>query len=158
GSYNENFGNVTLDVNAGGNLRKNRYRSNNGATAGGLNSPNLFNLGASVDRPVLSSFISRKNVESLFAAATVGIDNTYYLGATVRNDLSSALTEDYNSYLYSSVNGAVVFSEWMSSDVLTFGKLRGSIAQVGSDLDPYQIAFTYGIGTPYGSDPSFTVP
>jgi len=158
GTYSENFGRVTLDINAGGNLRKNRFHSNNGATAGGLNSPNLFNLGASVDRPTLTSVINRKNVQSLFAAATVGIDNTYYLGATVRNDWSSALPVDNNSYLYSSANAAVVFSEWLQSDILTFGKLRASVAQVGSDLDPYQIAFTYGIGTPYGSDPSFTVP
>lgn len=159
GSYDREFGGVKLDLNVGGNLRQNRYRANNGATAGGLSSPNLFTLAASVDRPVLSSVTQKKNVQSVFGAATLSFFDTYYIGGTLRNDWSSALPVDNNSYLYSSLNAAVVFSEWIgTNNILSFGKLRGSIAQVGSDLDPYQIDFTYGIGTPYGSDASYQVP
>src|SRR5690606_17551281 len=66
--------------------------------------------------------------------------------------------EDNNSYLYPSGNISFVFSELIPSEVLSFGKLRASVAQVGSDVDPYQIAFAYGIGTPYGSRPTFDGP
>src|SRR5690606_30715759 len=101
----------------------------------------------------------KKNVQSVFGAATLSFFDTYYIGGTLRNDWSSALPVDNNSYLYSSLNAAVVFSEWIgTNNILSFGKLRGSIAQVGSDLDPYQIKFAYGIGTPYGSDASYQVP
>lgn len=158
GIYTNTFGKISLDGTVGGNIRKNRYASNNAATVGGLTSVNLFTVGASVDRPTLSNFKSEKDVQSLFASATLGYDNTYYLGATIRNDWSSALPVENNSYLYSSATGSVIFSNWITSSVLSFGKLRASVAQVGSDLDPYQVALVYNLGTPYGSNPNFVVP
>ncbi len=158
GTYQQNFGDISIDANLGGNLRQNRFHSNNAATVGGLNVPNLFNLGASVDRPTLSSLITRKDVQSVFAALNLGYKNFLYVGGTLRNDWSSALPVDNNSYLYPSGNVSFVFSELIGSSVLSYGKLRASIAQVGSDVDPYRIAFSYGIGTPYGSSSSFNVP
>jgi len=157
-TYQQNFGSMSVDANVGGNLRQNRFHSNDAATVGGLNVPNLFNLGASVDRPALSSFISRKDVQSVFAALNLGFNNLLYIGGTLRNDWSSALPADNNSYLYPSGNVSFVFSELIGSTALSYGKLRASVAQVGSDVDPYRIAFSYGIGTPYGSSSSFNVP
>lgn len=157
-TYQQNFGEISVDANLGGNLRQNRFHENNAATVGGLNVPNLFNLGASVDRPTLSSRITRKDVQSVFAALNLGYKNFLYVGGTLRNDWSSALPVDNNSYLYPSGNVSLVFSELLGTDFLSYGKLRASVAQVGSDVDPYRIAFSYGIGTPYGSSPSFNVP
>lgn len=155
-SYNQVFGDFSVDANLGGNQRVNDFHRNIGSTVGGLNTPNLFTLGASTDRPNLTSFISEKKVNSVFAAANFGYKNWLYLGATIRNDWSSALPVDNNSYMYPSVSGSIVFSEFMGqSSVLSFGKVRASWAQVGSDLDPYRINNTYNSGTPYGSTPSF---
>lgn len=149
---------ITLDANLGGNIRKNDYHSNNGSTVGGLNVPNLFTLSASTDRPNLSSFISEKQVNSVFAAANFGYKNFLYVGATIRNDWSSALSPDNNSYLYPSVSGSLVFSELMNSSIFSFGKIRASWAQVGADVDAYSINPVYGSGNPYGSNPVFSLP
>ena len=82
-----------------------------------------------------------------------------YLGATIRNDWSSALPKTNNSYLYPSVSGSFVFSELLkNNNVLSFGKIRASVAQVGSDLLPYQTNFTYTGGVPYGSTAAFSLP
>jgi TonB-linked SusC/RagA family outer membrane protein len=165
GTYNENFGNLSLDANVGGNIRRNMYHRNSMATAGGLNAPNLFNIAASTDRPSVSSFIAEKTVRSVYGGATVGWKSMLYLGFTLRNDWSSALPQDNNSYLYPSAQTSFVFSELMTSNFLSFGKIRASYAQLGSDIadfsnnfNPYQISFAYSAGTPYGSVPTFNLP
>ncbi|MBK8516390.1 MAG: SusC/RagA family TonB-linked outer membrane protein [Saprospiraceae bacterium] len=154
-TYMNKFGNFTFDGNLGGNQRVNTIRTNNASTVGGLNTPDLFTLAASVDRPDLTSALSEKKVNSVFGAANFGYRDFLYLGATIRNDWSSALPKNNNSYLYPSVTGSFVFSELLNNSFLSFGKLRASWAQVGSDLDAYSIGQTYVSGTPYGSTPAF---
>ena len=158
-TYQENFGNISLDVMAGGNIRKNSYHENDAETVGGLTAPNLFNVGASVDRPGLTSEIREKEVQSLFGSVNVGFNSFFYLGATLRNDWSSALPADNNAYLYPSVSGSFVFSELLQASWLSFGKLYGSVATVGADLDPYltNSVFDFGVA-PYGSSSAFSVP
>jgi outer membrane receptor protein involved in Fe transport len=148
----------SVDANFGANIRKNDYRSNSLGVEGGLNAPNLYNLKASTDRPTATNFISEKVVRSLYGGANFGYKSFLYLGFTLRNDWSSALPVENNSYLYPSVTGSFVFSELMNSSFLSFGKIRGSFAQVGSDIGPYNTQFTYSAGTPYGSVPAFTLP
>ncbi len=156
--YNKGLRGFTLDAYAGGSLRNNQYHSNFAGTVGGLSAPNLFNLRASVDRPSLSSYISEKKVQSVYGAATVGYRGILYLGGTLRNDWSSALPVDQNSYLYPSANLSFVFSELFNSQIISLGKFRASFAQVGSDLGPYQTIQTFSAGRPYGSNASFAVP
>lgn len=49
-----------------------------------------------------------------------------------------------NIYVYPSVSGSLVFSELINrKDILPYGKLRLSWAQVGSDTDPYQLGLVY---------------
>lgn len=150
---------MTLDINVGANKRINNYNQTFGATAGGLNTPDLFTLKASVDRPTLTSYESQKIVNSVYGAVNWGYRDFLYLGATVRNDWSSALPKDNNSYLYPSLSMSLVFTELMSNNsILSYGKLRGSWAKVGSDLSPYEINKTYVIGNPYGSVPTMFEP
>ncbi|MEL7119563.1 MAG: SusC/RagA family TonB-linked outer membrane protein [Bacteroidota bacterium] len=157
-SYAKSFGDITIDANLGGNIRLNDYHSNSLGVVGGLTSPNLFNIKASTDRPSVAGFISEKNVRSIYGGANFGYKSFLYLGFTVRNDWSSALPVDNNSYLYPSFTGSFVFSELMNSSLLSFGKIRASYAQVGSDIGPYQTNFTYGAGTPYGNLGTFSLP
>lgn len=148
--YAKRFEDMTLDVNVGANKRINSFASTYGATNGGLNTPDLFTLAASTDRPTLRNFKRNHIVNSVFAAANWGYKDFLYLGATVRNDWSSALPAANNSYLYPSVSASFVFSEFLDGTPLSYGKLRGSWAQVGSDLDPFRINQTYTIGGPNG--------
>jgi TonB-linked outer membrane protein, SusC/RagA family len=79
-----------------------------------------------------------------------------YLTVTGRNDWTSTLPLDNRSYFYPSVSGSLVFTELMpKNNVLSFGKLRASWAQVGKDTSPYVTntylwplkTFTVGNGT-----------
>lgn len=158
-NYNNSFGNISLDVNLGGNIRKNTFHQNYVASSGGLTAPNLFNVGASVDRPTTTSEVREKTVRSVFGSANLGFFNTAYVGVSLRNDWSSALPDDNNNYLYPSFSGSFVFSELMKSSIISFGKIYGSLAQVGADLDPYLTNVVYDFGfAPYGSNSVFTTP
>ena len=86
--------------------------------------------------------------------ASMGYKNTFFLDASLRNDNSSALPVDNNSYWYPSVSGSFAFSELLKWRPLSFGKLRLSLAKAGSDLPPYQTAFVYTLGTVYTSTPT----
>ena len=156
--YKNRFGDFTLDALAGGNVRYETSSSLNMATAGGLSAPNFFDIGASIARPVVSRGYAKKRVNSLYGKATIGFRDIIYLDATLRNDWSSALPEENNSYLYPSLSTSFIFTELMRgssiSNWLTFGKLRASYASVGSDLNFNQVNLAINNGALYGQNPS----
>ncbi len=92
-----------------------------------------------------------------------------YVTATGRNDWSSTLPVANRSYFYPSVSGSLVFTELLPrNSLLSFGKIRGSWAQVGKDANPYA-TLTYvnnpitigsytGIGNQYTSGNPFLLP
>ncbi len=159
-SYKKHFSaDWSLSALVGTNNRKNERYYWYESTVGGLSVPDLYNLKASIDRPNAQNSKSFKEVNSVFAQASVGWRETVYLEATVRTDWSSSLPADNNSYTYPSVSATWIFSEHLTNqDVLSFGKLRLSFAQVGSDISPYQLDPTFIVGTPYGNTPSMTLP
>jgi len=81
------------------------------------------------------------------AYADIGFswDNWAFINATIRNDNSSTLPKDNNSYWYPSVSTSLILTEGLgiASNVLSYWKLRANYAQVGSDTDPYQLGFLY---------------
>lgn len=157
-SYNNSWDDFSLNANLGGNIWDRRYSYLSQATVGGLSSPGYYNIDASIDRPSVSDYLLRKEVRSAFAMVSLGYQDTYFLDASIRNDVSSALPEDDNSYWYPSVSGSFVFSELMNWDALNFGKLRASYAQAGSDLSPYTTTRTYGVGAVYNGVTHLAVP
>ena len=61
-----------------------------------------------------------------------------YLTATGRNDWSSTIPVESQSYFYPSVSGSFIFTQLLAKNsILSFGKLRASWAQVGKDANPY---------------------
>lgn len=81
---------------------------------------------------------TQKRLVGLYGEARASYKSLAYLTFTGRNDWSSTLPLDNRSYFYSSVSGALVFTELLpKNDILSFGKVRASWAQVGKDADPY---------------------
>lgn len=156
--YNREWGDVSLNANLGANLLTQRYSYLSAATQGGLSVPNFFNISASKERPVITDYLRRKEIYSYFGSATVGYKDIYYLDATLRNDRSSTLPKDNNSYWYASGAASIVFSELLQWKPLSFGKLRVSLAQAGSDLDAYRISQTYNLRAPIGNTYPMSVP
>jgi len=156
-NFKKGFNNISLDGFIGGNIRTNKADQLTNRTTGGLTFPNFFDISASVTRPFTQTIYSAKEVRSIFGKASFGYKAFLYLDATLRNDWSSALPVANNSYLYPSVSTSIVFSELLKGgikDIISFGKLRAAFAQVGSDLDPYQVDIAIDNGNIYGSNPS----
>ena len=156
--YTKNWDDFSLNANLGSNLYTRRYTYLSEATQGGLTSPGYYNIDASVDRPAVSSYLLRKEIRSMFGMVSLGYKNTYFLDASLRNDNTSTLPPENNSYWYPSVSGSFVFSELFTSNMLSFGKLRLSYAMAGSDLAAYQTAFTYRAGNIYDGVNSAFIP
>jgi TonB-linked SusC/RagA family outer membrane protein len=76
-----------------------------------------------------------KNKQAVFGMGNLGYKNWAFLEATVRNEWSSALPSNNNSYFYYSLGSSVVLTDAfkINKKVLSYLKLRGSFAQVGND-------------------------
>jgi hypothetical protein len=93
---------------------------------------------------------ARKRINSVFSSLSLGYKNTYFMDVTARNDWSSTLPSNNNSYFYPSVGGSFIFSELIpKNDILTYGKIRASYAQVGNDTKPYNTITNYQYGGLY---------
>ncbi|MEJ4087826.1 SusC/RagA family TonB-linked outer membrane protein [Galbibacter orientalis] len=156
--YKNTWDKFSLDATVGGNIYDRDYSYLSQSTVGGLSSPGFYNIAASIDRPDTKSNKLRKKIRSFYSLVSLGYDGTYFIDASIRNDNSSALPKDNNSYWYPSVSGSVVFSELIDWTPLSFGKIRASYAQAGSDLSPYQTSLNYGVGTVYNGTNTLYVP
>jgi len=160
-NFEQDYEDFSVSAYLGANLRQERYNSAIQQTVGGLSTPNFFNIAASIDRPDVSSYKSEKDVRSVYGTATLGWRDIIYVDGSLRNDWSSTLPADDNSYLYYGLSTSIVFTElgaFSNQNILSFGKVRASIAQVGNDIGPYQIFQTFNVGTPFGSIPTLAVP
>lgn len=158
-SYNQTLGKISVSANAGGNMRQNEVKAYFQQTVGGLTTPGFYNIAASKDRPNVFNNVFNRKVNSLYANASFGYGDFVYIDASARNDWSSTLPTDNNSYFYPSVSGSLVFSELLpKNSILSFGKIRAGFAKVGTDIGPYQIYQIYTTGNPYGSNPTQFIP
>lgn len=101
-----------------------------------------------------------KQVNSLYGFFNMSYSDWLFLDVTGRNDWSSTLPSNNNSYFYPSATLSFVptsaFKKWDWGPV-TFLKLRGSLAQTASDTDPYQLTYTYSTGS-FGNHLSASLP
>ncbi len=155
--YKNKFGDFSVDALFGANGRKNYYSQLSEATAGGLSSPNYFDIRASIARPTANRTYENKIVNSLYGKASFGYRDFLFVEGTLRNDWSSALPDASNSYLYPSVSTSFIFSEFLNSSWFTFGKLRASYASVGSDLDAHSLDIAINNGAFYGTNSSVSI-
>ena len=81
---------------------------------------------------------SRHRMVGLYGEARASYKSIAYLTVTGRNDWSSTLPYQSRSYFYPSISGSFVFTELIpQNNILTFGKVRGSLAKVGKDAAAY---------------------
>lgn len=147
-SANKTIGaDFNISFNVGGS-RMDRWQQRNTGEAPELAIPGVYNLGNSSVTPQVSNYQSLKRVNSVLAFGQLGYKNALFLDFSLRNDWSSTLPADNNSYLYPSVSASAVITDLFNikSNVLTFAKIRGSWAHVGGDTDPYQLSPTVSFG------------
>jgi TonB-linked SusC/RagA family outer membrane protein len=143
--YNRSFGDFDVNATLGGNIFKVNNKTN---ILTGMNQQMkdimaIMNYG----EQSIQQNTYKKQINSLYGSASVGYLHTYYLEGTLRRDQSSTLPTQHNVYVYPSFSGSFIFSEFIQNkNIINYGKVRASWAQVGSDTDPYQLALNYTTG------------
>jgi TonB-linked SusC/RagA family outer membrane protein len=151
-TYNKTIGKLGIDALAGGTIYKfdNNYLYS--STRSGLIIPGYYSLNNSVERPnvsvvdpVFGVSNPRKQVNSLLGKLSLAYDNIFFLDVTGRNDWSSTMPSNTNSYFYPSAGASVVVSEFFNTlpSWLDFWKVRGSWTLAKSDLGVYATNNTY---------------
>ena len=115
---------LSFELNGGGNIRKDQFYSFGSSTRDGLVVPDLFTFSNSKTAAIPSNARLAKEVRSLFLRGSLGFNSWAYLDFSARNDWSSALPKDNNSYLYPSVGGSIIFTEFIkNTNILNYGKI-----------------------------------
>ncbi|HEY3286135.1 MAG TPA: SusC/RagA family TonB-linked outer membrane protein [Gemmatimonadaceae bacterium] len=117
----------------------NDYKSNTDAQQGlGFLDPNFVSINNTSSRTA-RTVISQRRLISVFGSATVDYNKYLYVTVTGRNDWTSTIPRERNSFFYPSVSGSFIFTDAFPSltKYLTSGKLRAGFAQVGKDARPY---------------------
>jgi len=155
-NMDKNFGNDwNVKALVGTNIRRDYTNSIFATTNGGLIVPGVYALSNSVVAPLAPTETDYlREVNGVFAGATFTWKKMLTLDGTIRRDQSSTLPAANNSYYYPSVSAGFVFSQLLKNWTwLSYGKLRGSYAQVGNDAPVYRTLDTYNINSPFGSAP-----
>ena len=155
-NYTKRFNNDwDVNLNFGGNrmIQKNHF---NALSANALLIPGVYSFAnakgsliQAIDRP-------ERQINSLYGFAQIGFKNMLYLDITGRNDWSSTLPSDNNSYFYPSVSLSAILTEMFdisTNGALSFAKIRLGWAQVGNDTDPFRLNdFFVFSDTPWGDN------
>lgn len=136
----------------GGNLM---MRKKTGVTASPdeLQVPDLFSLTNAKNKVNTTQKYNEKKINSLYGTIQVNYDGFLFIDGTFRNDWSSSLSKENRSFFYPSISASWIVSDMINKNFgempewFTFAKARASFAQVGNDMDAYQLYNTYWISS-----------
>ncbi len=139
----------------------------------GLVLPNYYNLQNNIGPVVGYNNIINRRAYALYGDFQFNFQKELFLELTGRNDWSSTLEYDRNSYFYPGANASWVFTERMNGGgfkdkVLNYGKVRVGGGGVGHDAPPYannapgyvQNSITTGFGSivpPFNGIPAYYI-
>jgi TonB-linked SusC/RagA family outer membrane protein len=159
-NFNKDFSeDISFTGLLGSNLRRSRMSSIRASTNGGLVVPGLYSLSNSLN-PIQPPFEEVENigVDGIFANANFGYKETLFVEISARQDKSTTLPEDNNTYFYPAAAANLVFSNLIDVPWITHGKIRANYAEVGNDAPALSLYNVYTSQTGYGSIPIFSLP
>ena len=145
-NYARKFLNEKLDlnVNVGVNMNERYATSMSGQTDDLTFHTGFWNLSNGATKSTLAESQSKRRLVGLFGDVTIGWDDMVYLDLTARNDWSSTLPIDNNSFFYPGATLSWIFTKLIpENNVLSFGKLRLAYGKTGNDASPYLTGVTY---------------
>ena len=108
-----------------------------------------------------SEYISKTRTIGNFANLSLDYKNMLFLNATGRQDIASTMPRNNRTFFYPSVSLGFIFTELepLKNNVLTYGKLRASYAEVGQAGTYYPSYYsTPGYGGGFSSGTPFQYP
>lgn len=152
GTYNKKIKDFSISANGGIDLFNSVQRNNNASTNGGLSVPNQFSITNSKDQPTLGNARLNEKRRALFASATFGYKNLFFIDGNIRNDYFSTLTDGSGSVrsvpniISKSVGSSFVFSDLIgTNNILSFGKIRFGYGEVPNALTVYRTNNNYQV-------------
>lgn len=149
-------GMLDVNVTAGVNMNERYQTLSSGQTDGLTFNTGFWDLSNGATISELSESQSKRRLVGLFGDITLGWDEMLYLGLTARNDWSSTLPLNKNSYFYPGATLSWIFTRLIpKNNILDFGKLRLAYGKTGNDASPYLTSARFIQGTSrayYGSD------
>ena len=146
-SYDHTFGDFSVKVSYGANSM-NQYTSESKIEGQGISIPGIYNLQNINVMPIQSKNIYKKRINSMYSLANIGYKDYLYLDVTARNDWSSTLPANNNSYFYPSASLSFIPTSFFEMNKnIDFLKVRVNAASVGNDTDPYRLVKTYDNGS-----------
>ena len=145
-------GKLDVNVNVGVNMNERYQTWMQGQTDDLTFETGFWDLTNGATKTTLNESQSKRRLVGLFGDVTLGWDDMIYLGFTARNDWSSTLPKDANSFFYPGVTLSWIFTKLIPENkILNFGKLRLAYGKTGNDASPYQIfpRFTQGTARAY---------
>lgn len=147
--YDKNISkDLKLSASAGGSQLRNRYNKAE-LRADGLLVPAIYRLDNNINPLISVPDTARFNINSFYGTASLGFRSYFYLDVTGRQDwnstLASPLRTDNVGFFYPSASLSFIASDfWKMPKAISYFKLRGSVAQVGSGgTTPYRTAYNY---------------
>jgi TonB-linked SusC/RagA family outer membrane protein len=139
-NYQKQFGDFDVGAVVGYNLNESQYTSLS-TQVNGLVIEGFPQLSNSSEKPSSGEYFQQRRLTGVFSTVDVGYKSMLFLTLTARNDWSSTLPKQNNSFFYPGANIGFVFTELIPAiqPALPFGKLRFGWAQVGNDAPPYSI-------------------
>lgn len=161
--FNFNF-NLTEDITAkflvGNNIRDIKTKEI-GIRGDNLVAEGVYNVSIRTGELQGYEYNSRLRSVGLYGSAEFGYKDFLFLTATGRNDWSSTLIKENNSFFYPSAGLSFVPTTAFDfgGDVLTFMKVAASFTKVGNSASVYanQNTFVRSTGFPYGDLTSFNL-
>ncbi len=156
-NFNKNFGDLSVVAVLGGEYTHYNYLYHS-TSVPDLIVPDLYSVSNAAAQATTGYSQSHTELQSAFGQVNLGFKNYLFLDLTGRNDWSSTLPLDNNSYFYPSASLGFVVTEalGMQSNALSYLKLRASYAEVGGTAGAYALQGTFGAGQPFNGNPSLT--
>jgi TonB-linked SusC/RagA family outer membrane protein len=143
--FNKDF---RMTATFGGSQMRNEYNRLE-TRADGLIVPNIYSLDNNSNPLVYAPDTSRFRINSVYTALSFSYKNYLYLDLTGRVDWNSTLATptrtDNVGFTYPSASLSFIASDyWKLPRFISYAKLRGSLAQVGSgSTTPYRTAYNF---------------
>ena len=159
-------GDFTVNLLAGGN-RLDQEARNTQAQALTLAQPGIFRLSNAASPVEIFDQTAERRINSFYGLAKFGYRDFLFLDVTGRQDWSSALAvpttaagpgnADNTAFFYPSVSLSFLADRVLNLPAAVSRlQLRGSVAQVGNDTDPYRTSSTFVARTPFNGQPTFS--
>lgn len=135
-----------LDLTLGASMYQYEDQRLYASTRNGIIVPGIYSLNNSVERPDVSTYRIKKQVNSVLGLLSLSYANKVFVDVTGRNDWSSTLPSTSRSYFYPSVASSILLSEFMGkTDWMDLWKVRGSWTVSKQDLGVYDTNVNYSV-------------